>query len=40
MTLLFSKRPVGVLVKIDYVDKGGSRMSVGRGHSVLGGTGR
>lgn len=40
MTLSLTKRPVGVLVRLDYGAKGGSRMSVGRGDSVLGGTGR
>lgn len=40
MTLLFTKIPMGVLVRIDYGDKGGSRMSVGGGDSVLGGAGR
>lgn len=39
MTLSFTKRPVGVLVRIDYGGKGGSGMSVGRGDSVLGETG-
>lgn len=32
----FTKRPVSVLVRIDYGGKGGSRMSMGRGDSVLG----